>query len=893
MSPLSPSRAPLSRRRFFTVGAVGVVAVPALSGVAHAEPSPDGALTSVDEAPLSGTPLEAGAADGEFRSLDVADGSMCGVTWPGEAPDEVWARMSQGGSAGEWIALEPAVDLESGQSAQGTEPLWCKDADTLHIRASRQGVDVSGELVAHIVNTEPLASDGAARLATTELETPAGEEQLDQVSGAGAAGGTSLVRADALTPRLVDGLVAAQGATLGPGAPAIISRSAWGANESLARNSGWATDLAGVVIHHTAGTNNYTRAQSAQIVRGILTYHTQSLGWADVGYNVLVDKYGQIFEGRRGGLDRLIIGAHTLGFNTGTWGVSVLGDYMRESISSAARSALVEVIAWKMLGHFRTSTTEQVRSTVTINGTRFPNGSTVSLPRLYAHRDAGYTSCPGDAFYAQIGSIRSSVEARMGAGWRLHLDAYHSGGGQAKLGTVRRSVRTEGSYHVTELTNGLVLSEGTRDPWPYITPFSAQWTAAWGRPLENPRTLAGGAVTQRFQGGIASRASAGAAVTFEDPAAQMVTGAIRDAWYRGGGQAVLGTPLALEYPIPGGAQQKFSSSVITWKQGGTAYATKGAIGSSWLGRGGAGGALGFPVGDERSLRGGATQSFEGGHLHWSPSTPAAWTSGEIYACWARHGWEGGWLGYPTADAVTGLAGGGISQAFQGGAIYAPRAGARAYAVRGGIRQIWNQNGAERGWLGYPTSEEASGQAGSAQSFTGGILLWTPGNGVRIVGTTALSNAWMAQGGPAGTLGIPLVLTPTKLADGGLEQSFTGGTMYARAGSAETFVVTGGIRACYERDGGVRGYLGYPRGNERSLRGGATQNFDNGIIHWSGAGGFSTRGAIQAYWAARGWEGGPLGYPVSDARADAGGNVSQRFQGGTLTWSASTGRVTQS
>lgn len=63
-----------------------------------------------------------------------------------------------------------------------------------------------------------------------------------------------------------------------------------------------------VTIHHTAESNDYAPGDSAGIVRAIYAYHSQSQGWGDVGYNALVDKYGTIFEGRAGGLDKNVTG---------------------------------------------------------------------------------------------------------------------------------------------------------------------------------------------------------------------------------------------------------------------------------------------------------------------------------------------------------------------------------------------------------------------------------------------------------------------------------------------------------------------------------------------------------------------------------------------------------
>ena len=102
------------------------------------------------------------------------------------------------------------------------------------------------------------------------------------------------------------------------------------------------------IVHHTAGTNSYTAAQSAAIVRGIQRYHVLSNGWNDIGYNFLVDKYGQVFEGRAGGIDQPVGGAHAAGFNTGSAGIAVLGTYSGTDITSSARSALVKLISWRL-----------------------------------------------------------------------------------------------------------------------------------------------------------------------------------------------------------------------------------------------------------------------------------------------------------------------------------------------------------------------------------------------------------------------------------------------------------------------------------------------------------------------------------------------------------------
>ena len=110
--------------------------------------------------------------------------------------------------------------------------------------------------------------------------------------------------------------------------PAIVSRAAWGANESIRRAPpSYAPSVRFAIVHHTAGTNTYSRDEAAAIVRGIQLYHVRGNGWNDIGYNFLVDRFGTIYEGRYGGVDRNVVGAHALGFNTGSTGIALLGTY--------------------------------------------------------------------------------------------------------------------------------------------------------------------------------------------------------------------------------------------------------------------------------------------------------------------------------------------------------------------------------------------------------------------------------------------------------------------------------------------------------------------------------------------------------------------------------------
>ena len=192
------------------------------------------------------------------------------------------------------------------------------------------------------------------------------------------------------------------------GAPPIVPRAGWGANESIRRGAPYYADgIHLAIVHHTAGSNSYTKAQSASIVRAIELYHVQGNGWNDIGYNFLVDRYGQIFEGRYGGITRPVVGAHAQGFNSGSVGVSLIGDYTSTSITPAARAALASLISWRLdLAHV-----DPLSSVVRISAgnPRYPAGQALTLRAISAHRDVYPTSCPGSSLYALLPAIRTDV----------------------------------------------------------------------------------------------------------------------------------------------------------------------------------------------------------------------------------------------------------------------------------------------------------------------------------------------------------------------------------------------------------------------------------------------------------------------------------------------------
>ncbi len=304
-----------------------------------------------------------------------------GVTWnpiSGAEPDltvVLRTRSDQGWT--EWQALEiqDGGDDPGGPSVRGgTEPAWVGPSDEVQVR-----VDVrSGRLPAGL---------------QLELIDP-GSSEFDRVAGQ--------------APPMSAAAVAVQ--------PRILSRRAWGADEARVRSAPtYMPTIRAGVLHHTVDRNNYTASQVPAIIRGDYAYHL-SRGWNDIGYNFLVDRFGRIWEGRRGGITLAVQGAHAGGFNTDTFGVAMIGNYETVRPGAAAVNAVVRLFAWK-LDLFHRDPRGQTNLTSAGGGTaRYKAGTTVRKPVIMGHRDVGRTACPGRYLYPLLGSIRSRVAAVMRAG---------------------------------------------------------------------------------------------------------------------------------------------------------------------------------------------------------------------------------------------------------------------------------------------------------------------------------------------------------------------------------------------------------------------------------------------------------------------------------------------
>jgi hypothetical protein len=274
--------------------------------------------------------------------------------------------------------------------------------------------------------------------------------------------------------------------------PTIVTRAEWGANEVIRRAPPrYADGVHFAIVHHTAGSNSYSASQSAAIVRAIELYHVEANGWNDIGYNFLVDKYGQIFEGRYGGMTRAVIGAHAQGFNVGSVGIALLGNYDGARPTAAARAALVSLLAWRLdLAHVD-PLSKLVR--VSDGNPRYPAGAKVTLNAISGHRDTGPTSCPGTNLYAQLPAIREAV-AHTGLP-KLYMPKVTGALGAQVRFTARLSSEATWSVTVKDQNGGVVAGGsgmGTSVDWTWdATSASTDQQYSWTIAAPDMRSAAG------------------------------------------------------------------------------------------------------------------------------------------------------------------------------------------------------------------------------------------------------------------------------------------------------------------------------------------------------------------------------------------------------------------
>ncbi|MFH8738953.1 N-acetylmuramoyl-L-alanine amidase [Streptomyces sp. NPDC017964] len=427
----------MKRRAWITLGAV-VLGGGGLVTYAVATPSQDPGAAGRAKRPVKVYDLALkGTTSGkrELPGTQTKQFSMLGVSWTGatkrlHGSAQVRTRSLETGAWTAWKYLEANVDPlegpEAGAEMRGaSEPLWVGPSDGVQVQVVHKngstdsglpkglevnlvdpGVATNAEMKAKpAAYVAPAVSDSAS---PTDSVTPTDSASPSDSAVPSAPASASSTPSTPASPSAT--IPTAPPSTVPE--PPITSRAGWGADESLSPDpSEYNPDVKAVFVHHSDGTNDYSCADSAAIVRGIYAYHTQTNGWNDIGYNFLVDKCGTIFEGRKGGVDRPVLGAHTYGWNRESTGIAVLGDHTSTGATNAALTSVARIAAWK-LGQYKADPVSTVKLTAGATqtnyfGTSFTAGSQYTFNRISTHRDGYNTQCPGSSLYGQLPTIRA------------------------------------------------------------------------------------------------------------------------------------------------------------------------------------------------------------------------------------------------------------------------------------------------------------------------------------------------------------------------------------------------------------------------------------------------------------------------------------------------------
>ncbi|MFI5696111.1 N-acetylmuramoyl-L-alanine amidase [Kribbella sp. NPDC051586] len=311
---------------------------------------------------------------------------MVAVTWPeGEQNVTAKVRVEQNGQWTDWQSLSVEDDhgpdplVPEGIQRGGTEPLWVGNASGVQASAvTDAGTTIAGAKVV-LIQPGVLASD-ADEPSAQSIEPAASRAPYPM--------------------------------------PLMVSRRRWGADERLRGHNGaacarpkYTTTVLAAFVHHTADRNDYTRTQVPAMVRAMYAYHVKSRGWCDLGYNFLVDRFGRVFEGRFGGAQLPVLGAHTASFNSNSFGVAVIGNFEQAAPPAAMLESTARVIAWKLDANYRSP-----QATIRLDGS--------SLHTVSGHRDTKATACPGTQLYNKLGWLRQRVNTLMSGSFSTPIYQY-------------------------------------------------------------------------------------------------------------------------------------------------------------------------------------------------------------------------------------------------------------------------------------------------------------------------------------------------------------------------------------------------------------------------------------------------------------------------------------
>ncbi len=182
----------------------------------------------------------------------------------------------------------------------------------------------------------------------------------------------------------------------------IVPRSQWGPSLAPTGPVPDEPDVRFLLVHHSVNANTYAAPAVPGMLSGIYRFHTGERGWPDVAYNFFVDRFGGVWEGRTGSLERAKAADATGGSQGFAQVCCFRGDHSSSAPTAAAQQSMGSLLGWLAQRH-GVDLSDGARARFTSRGSsRYPVGSAVDVATVSGHRDVSQTACPGDAAYSLV-----------------------------------------------------------------------------------------------------------------------------------------------------------------------------------------------------------------------------------------------------------------------------------------------------------------------------------------------------------------------------------------------------------------------------------------------------------------------------------------------------------